>query len=62
VSDQTSVLKFIEDNWRTGRIGDASYDARATRLDGPGGLLNFYQRPNLRPVILDPTSGAVVGR
>jgi len=26
-SDQTSILRFIEDNWGTGRIGDDSFDA-----------------------------------
>ena len=32
-TDQTSILKFIEDNWGTGRIGDASFDARAELAD-----------------------------
>jgi phospholipase C len=60
VTDQTSVLRFIEDNWHTGRIGDASFDAKAGRLDGYGGLLDFTH-PHLRPVILDPDTGAVTG-
>src|SRR5882724_12308305 len=29
LTDQTSVLKFVEDNWGLGRIGDASYDVKA---------------------------------
>ena len=29
VTDQTSVLRFIEDNWQLGRIGNASFDAKA---------------------------------
>jgi phospholipase C len=32
-TDQTSILRFIEDNWQTGRIGDESLDARAGVLD-----------------------------
>jgi len=40
VTDQTSVLRFIEDNWRLGRIGDQSFDEKA------GSLLNLF---NFRP-------------
>ncbi len=54
-TDQTSVLKFIEDNWHVGRIGDASYDDRAGRLDG---MFDFRQRHD-RPVLIDPNTGAV---
>jgi phospholipase C len=32
-TDQTSILRFIEDNWHTGRIGDDSFDERAGVLD-----------------------------
>jgi len=28
-TNQASILKFVEDNWQTGRIGDASFDATA---------------------------------
>jgi phospholipase C len=55
-TDQSSVTRFIEDNWRLGRIGSGSYDALAGTLTN---MLNFY-RPNFRPLILDPTTGAVV--
>jgi hypothetical protein len=34
VMEQASILKFIEDNWRTGRVGDSSFDASAGSLDG----------------------------
>ncbi len=34
VTEQASILKFVEDNWHTGRIGDASFDARAGSLAG----------------------------
>ena len=32
-TEQTSVLKFVEDNWSTGRIGDSSFDARAGTIN-----------------------------
>ncbi|WIX84986.1 alkaline phosphatase family protein [Amycolatopsis sp. DG1A-15b] len=56
LTDQTSVLKFIEDNWFTGRIGDTSFDARANSLNG---MFDFWW-PQARKVTLDPKTGAVV--
>lgn len=53
--EQTSVLRFIENNWLTGRIGDASFDARAGSI---GGLFDWFH-PQQRQVLLDPASGAV---
>jgi len=53
ITDQTSILRFIEDNWNTGQIGDASYDALAGSL---GGMLNFGH-PRAKPLYLDPQSG-----
>ncbi|MDO8106249.1 alkaline phosphatase family protein [Isoptericola sp. b441] len=38
-TEQASVLRLIEDNWRLGRIGDASADARAGSLLG---MLEFH--------------------
>jgi phospholipase C len=58
LTDQSSILKFIEDNWRTGRIGDHSFDQRAGSLDG---LFDFRQHPSTTQLILDPKTGAVVG-
>jgi phospholipase C len=59
--DQSSVVKFIEDNWLDGkRIGNGSFDVIAGSLDGHGGVLNFRTRPHFRPVILDPSTGEVV--
>ena len=57
LTDQSSVLQFIEDNWGLGRIGDYSFDIRAGTL---GTMLNFRQHPNVKPVILDEKTGAVV--
>ncbi len=56
VNDTTSILRFIEDNWNLGRIGDQSFDAIAGSLLG---LFNFTAPPN-PPVILDPNAGTVV--
>jgi phospholipase C len=32
ITDQTSILRFIEDNWSLGRIGDQSFDEKAGLL------------------------------
>lgn len=52
-SDQTSILRFIEDNWHLGRIGDQSFDEAAGSLDD---LFDFTQ-PSLARVILNPSNG-----
>ncbi|HKK14263.1 MAG TPA: alkaline phosphatase family protein, partial [Gammaproteobacteria bacterium] len=55
VTDQASVLRFIEDNWQVGRIGDGSFDARAGTLDN---MLDFAHRPeHVRRLFLDPATG-----
>ncbi|NEB76116.1 alkaline phosphatase family protein [Streptomyces sp. SID14478] len=33
-TDQSSIIRFIEDNWHTSRIGDHSFDATAGSLSG----------------------------
>ncbi|MGH3415712.1 MAG: phospholipase C, partial [Actinocrinis sp.] len=55
VTDQSSILKFIEDNWRTGAVGNGSFDAVAGSLNS---MFDFSKRDADR-VILDPASGAV---
>jgi len=55
-----SVVNFIEDNWLGGQRITDSFDAVSGSIDGPGGLLNFHVAPHFTPVILDPTTGAVV--
>ena len=57
VTDQASILRFIEDNWGLGRIGDQSFDEKA------GSLLNmfdFTRGPREETVFLDPAMGQVV--
>jgi len=58
-TDQTSVLRFIEDNWRTGRIGDSSFDSRANALSN---MFSFGHRPSAGSLTLNPDTGAVVRR
>jgi phospholipase C len=63
VTDQSSVVSFIENNWLRGqRIGHGSFDVLAGNLAGRGGVLDFHTRPNFKPVILNPSTGAVVSK
>ncbi len=54
-TDQASILRFIEDNWHTGQIGDASADATAGSLDA---MFNFHHERNDK-VLLNEQTGAV---
>jgi phospholipase C len=57
LTNTVSVTTFIENNWLGGRrIGDGSYDTISTSLNG---LFQFFA-PRTKPVILNPTTGAVV--
>src|SRR5919199_1307813 len=44
ITDQTSILRFIEDNWGTGRIGNFSFDAKA------GTITNMFAFRPVGPV------------
>jgi phospholipase C len=65
LTDQTSILRFIEENWRLGFIdgpnapppGRESFDRIAGSLDG---LFDFNGGPHLRPLVLDKVTGTVV--
>ncbi|MBV8905124.1 MAG: phospholipase [Acidobacteriia bacterium] len=54
VTDQSSVLRFIEDNWNLGRIGNGSRDAIAGTVNG---MFNFKSGGSTPAVILDPATG-----
>ncbi|HEY5255139.1 MAG TPA: alkaline phosphatase family protein [Acidobacteriaceae bacterium] len=57
VTDQTSIIRFIEDNWLGGqRIGNGSFDALAGSLNT---MFNFKYPQNQGMYILDPTTGQV---
>jgi phospholipase C len=63
VTDQSSITKFIEDNWLHGQsTGNGSYDAVAGSLAARGGVLDFRTWPHYSPVILDPATGEVVSK
>lgn len=53
LTDQSSILRYIEDNWGLGRIGDQSFDSRAGSLMN---MFNFTQRQQ-SPLFLNPGTG-----
>ena len=57
-TDQTSILRLIEDNWDLGRIGNDSYDADA------GSILNMFDfaGPRADKVFLNPSTGEPIER
>jgi len=57
ITDQSSVVKFIEENWDLPQLGNGSFDQIAGPID------NMFNWNNQRTekVILDPTTGQVVG-
>jgi phospholipase C len=58
VTDQTSIIRFVEDNWLNGqRIGGGSYDAIANSI---ASMLDFSKAQSKGRLILDPTTGEVV--
>ncbi len=59
VTDQTSVLRFIEDNWKVGRLGDPqSFDLKANSITR---MFDFTRRRSPR-LILNPSTGNIVER
>jgi phospholipase C len=56
ITDQSSVTRFIEDNWGLARLGHGSLDARAGQING---LFNFTERHG-GELILNPTTGRPV--
>lgn len=59
LADFGSLLRFIEDNWGTGRIGNGSFDAVSGSVTN---MLNFNGESDSRRLFLDPTTGQPVGR
>ena len=55
VTDQTSIIHFVEDNWLHGqRIGDGSYDQLSGSL---AGMFDFTGGRRAPRVFLDPSTG-----
>jgi phospholipase C len=56
LADQTSILRFIEDNWGLGRLGGGSFDEIAGPLNN---LFDFGRGPRAGTLVVDPASGEV---
>jgi phospholipase C len=54
LTDQSSILRFIEDNWELGRIGNGSLDEKAGTLTG---FFDFDEKSANHKLILDPGTG-----
>jgi phospholipase C len=67
-TDQTSILRFVEDNWQLGRIDDLDHPSGTPAGQGSfdsiaGTLLNLFDfdhGPDLRRFVLDGFTGEVV--
>ncbi|WP_020177338.1 phospholipase C [Methyloferula stellata] len=56
LTDQSSILRFIEDNWLSGqRIGQGSFDALANPITN---MFDFNQKPNPK-LVLNPNLGTL---
>jgi len=53
LTDQSSIVRFIEDNWKTGRLGHGSFDAAAGTLNN---MFDFRDGDNHK-LFLDPITG-----
>jgi len=54
LTDQTSILRFIEDNWGLGRIDNQSFDVKA------GSIMNMFDFTTSHPakkLFLNPLTG-----
>ena len=59
ITDQSSVVRFIEDNWLSGeRIGNAAADAIAGTLNN---MFDFHSDNEGRRLFLNPTTGQPTG-
>jgi phospholipase C len=59
LTDQTSILRFIEDNWLGGeRVGGGSFDAIAGSITG----IFDFAHPDAKRYILNESTGAVIER
>jgi phospholipase C len=59
VTDQSSIIHFIEDNWLGGtRIGQGSFDAMASSITQ---MFDFSDRREAGKLFLDPSTGTRLG-
>jgi len=57
LTDQTSILLFIEDNWNLGRIGDNSFDEKAGSILN---MFNFTKGYYAEKLFLNSNNGTIV--
>jgi phospholipase C len=62
LTDQSSVLRFIEENWGTGQIGGGSFDQVAGPLWGMFDFDNKHLTSGQHKLILDPDTGQPAGK
>ncbi|HET8582006.1 MAG TPA: alkaline phosphatase family protein [Jatrophihabitans sp.] len=58
ITAQSSIIRFIEDNWRLGSIGDQSLDTRSGTLNA----MFDFRHPHPAKLILNPITGEVAHR
>ena len=58
LTDQSSILRFIEENWQTGRISPTSADNKAGTLMN---MFDFESGARAPKVFLSPETGEIVG-
>jgi phospholipase C len=58
LTDQSSVVRFIEDNWELPRIGNGSFDVFAGSIQN---MFDFSIKGHQK-LFLDPSTGQVVGK
>jgi phospholipase C len=58
VTSQTSIIRFIEDNWLNGtRIGQGSFDSVTNSI---ANMFDVHPKRFQRALFLDPSTGQVV--
>ncbi|GLG02280.1 hypothetical protein Alches_23210 [Alicyclobacillus hesperidum subsp. aegles] len=57
IADQSSIIRFVEDNWNLGRLGNQGFDEFAGSLNDMFDFNPGYYNP---PVFLDPNTGEPV--
>jgi phospholipase C len=60
LTDQSSILRFIEDNWKTGMIGNGSFDSKAGSLTAMFDFSGASQHGRNGPLFLDPSTGTPI--
>ena len=57
ITDTTSILRFIEDNWGLGHIGNQSFDSKAGSLMSMFDFSNSASAHPAKKLFLNPTTG-----